>query len=197
MWLFKKQAYQSDEEIIQAYKQSGNTALIGQLFEKHVKTVYGACLFFFKDKAEAQDAVMQIFEKLIVELKKKEVVNFKGWLSFVVRNHCINMIRANKTQYSYRQGQFGFELEAPRDEEEENYLAGISNEDLLEKLPLFLNKLNTKQKECVELFFLKNKSYQEISDLKGYSLNEVKSHIQNGKRNLKQIMVDHKNTNAA
>ena len=81
MWLFKKQSYQSDEEIVKAYKDTGNTALIGELFEKHVKTVYGACLFFFKDKAEAQDAVMQIFEKLIVELKKKEVLNFKGWLN--------------------------------------------------------------------------------------------------------------------
>jgi RNA polymerase sigma-70 factor (ECF subfamily) len=196
MWLFKKQAYQSDEEIIKAYKETGSTALIGELFEKDVKTVYGACLFFFKDKAEAQDAVMQIFEKLILELKRKEVVNFRGWLSFVVRNHCINIIRANKTRFSYREGQHGFEFEAEH-EEEENYLAGTSNEDLLDQLPTFLNKLKAQQKECIELFFLQNKSYQEISEMKGYSLNEVKSYIQNGKRNLKQIILDHKNTDAA
>lgn len=196
MWLFKKQEYQSDEEIIQAYKSTGNTALVGQLFEKHVKNVYGACLFFFKDKAEAQDAVMQIFEKLMVELKKKDVVNFKGWLSFVVRNHCINIIRQNKTRFAYREGYLGFEFEDP-DEQEENYLSGISNEELLQKLPEFIAKLKSDQRTCVELFFLQNKSYQEIADTKGYSLNEVKSYIQNGKRNLKQIMIDHKNTNAA
>jgi RNA polymerase sigma factor (sigma-70 family) len=196
MWLFKKQEYGSDEEIIQAYKSTGNTALVGQLFEKHVKTVYGACLFFFKDKSEAQDAVMQIFEKLMVELKKKDVANFKGWLSFVVRNHCINIIRANKTRFAYREGYYGFELEAP-DEQEENYLAGISNEELLQKLPAFIGKLKPDQKACIELFFLQNKSYQEIADAKGYSLNEVKSYIQNGKRNLKQIIIDHKDTNAA
>jgi RNA polymerase sigma factor (sigma-70 family) len=196
MWLFKKQEYQSDEEILKAYKETGNTALVGELFEKHVKTVYGACLFFFKDKAEAQDAVMQIFEKLILELKRKDVANFKGWLSFVVRNHCINIIRANKTRFSYREGQYGFEF-TDEHEEEENYLAGTSNEDLVEQLPMFLNKLKAQQKECIELFFLQNKSYQEISEMKGYSLNEVKSYIQNGKRNLKQIIVDHKNTDAA
>ncbi|MBK6523306.1 MAG: sigma-70 family RNA polymerase sigma factor [Sphingobacteriaceae bacterium] len=196
MWLFKKASYQSDEEIIKAYKDTGNTALIGELFEKHVKTVYGACLFFFKEKAEAQDAVMQIFEKLIVELRKKDVLNFKGWLSFVVRNHCINIIRQNKTRFSYREGHFGFELEAP-DEQEENYLASLSNEELIEKLPMFLNKLNAKQKDCIELFFLKNKSYHDIASSTGYSLNEVKSYIQNGKRNLKQIILDHKDTNAA
>lgn len=196
MWLFKKQAYLSDEEIIMAYKSTGNTALIGQLFEKHVKNVYGACLFFFKDKAEAQDAVMQIFEKLLIELKKKDVLNFKGWLSFVVRNHCINIIRANKTRFAYREGTFGFELQ-DNNEKEENYLEGTDNDELLQKLPEFIGKLKPDQRICIELFFLKDKSYQQIADAHGYSLNEVKSHIQNGKRNLKQLIIDHKNTNAA
>jgi len=196
MWLFKKKAYLSDEDLIIAYKQSGNTALIGDLFEKHVKTVYGACLFFFKNKAEAQDSTMQIFEKLIVELKKKDVLNFKGWLSFVVRNHCITIIRQNKSRFNYREGYHGFEFETPN-EEEEMYLAGITNDQLLKRMPEFIDQLNDKQKECIDLFFLKNKSYQEISELKKYSINEVKSYIQNGKRNLKQIISTLKNENAA
>lgn len=196
MWLFKKKTYLSDEELIAAYKATGNTGLVGDLFEKHVKTVYGACLFFFRDKTEAQDATMQIFEKLLSELKKKDVINFKGWLSFVVRNHCITIIRQNKSRFSKREGHQGFEFESPN-EEEENYLAGTSNNELLQRLPEFIHQLNEKQKECIELFFINNKSYQEIADLKNYSINEVKSHIQNGKRNLKQIILNTKNENAA
>jgi RNA polymerase sigma-70 factor (ECF subfamily) len=48
-----------------------------------------------------------------------------------------------------------------------------------------LELLNSEQKKCIDLFYLKNKSYVEIVDITGYTANEVKSHIQNGKRNLK------------
>ena len=195
MWLFKKRSYSSDEELVKAYKESGDTALMGDLFEKHVKTVYGACLFYFKDKATAQDAVMQIFEKLVVELRKKDILNFKGWLSFVVRNHCITILRQNKKTVGFNEAYMAFEYELPK-EDEENYLATIKNEALIEKLPLCISQLSQKQKECIELFFLQNKSYQEVAAATGYSINEVKSYIQNGKRNLKQILINLKN-NAA
>lgn len=189
MWLFKKKEFESDEQLIGAYKQSGDTAVIGELFEKHVRTVYGACLFYFRDKADAQDAVMQIFEKLIVELKRKDVINFKGWLSFVVRNHCITLLRQNKTKYTFKENYHGFEYEL-NSEEEENYIMGITNDQLIQQLPQYINELNEKQKKCIELFFLKDHSYQQISDLTGYSVNEVKSYIQNGKRNLKQVILN-------
>ncbi|MNL72987.1 hypothetical protein D3C87_1983880 [compost metagenome] len=41
---------------------------------------------------------------------------------------------------------------------------------------------------CVELFYLHKKSYQEIADSTDYTLKEVKSNIQNGKRNLKILI---------
>ncbi|MFO0355396.1 MAG: RNA polymerase sigma factor [Sphingobacteriaceae bacterium] len=189
MWLFKKKDFRPDDWLVSAYKQSGDTSIMGELFEKHVKTVYGACLFYFKDKADAQDAVMQIFEKLMIELKRKDVNNFKGWLSFVVRNHCITLIRQNKNKYQFQENYHGFEYELST-EEEENYLNSIKNEKLIENLPIYLNQLNEKQKICIELFFLKDHSYQQISTLTGYTVNEVKSYIQNGKRNLKQAMQD-------
>jgi RNA polymerase sigma-70 factor (ECF subfamily) len=53
---------------------------------------------------------------------------------------------------------------------------------LLEKA---IDELNEDQRKCIKLFYLKERSYNEIVDETGYSLNEVKSFIQNGKRNLK------------
>ncbi len=48
-----------------------------------------------------------------------------------------------------------------------------------------ISELNEDQRRCIDLFYLKDKSYNEIAELTGYTLNEVKSFIQNGKRNLK------------
>jgi RNA polymerase sigma-70 factor (ECF subfamily) len=51
-----------------------------------------------------------------------------------------------------------------------------------------LAELNNEQKSCITLFYLQKNSYQEITEKTGYSLLQVKSYVQNGKRNLKMLM---------
>lgn len=190
MWLFGKKNKRSDEELLSNYLRSGDKALVGELFEKHVKTVYGVCLFYLKDKATAQDAVMQIFEKMMLDLSKTEVKNFKGWLSFVVRNFCINELRKNKSRTFVSETYLDFELKEANLEEEEK-MASVKEEQLLEHMKTVLPHLKEKQRLCIDLFYLQQKSYQDISDQTHWSLNEIKSYIQNGKRNLK-LMIEGK-----
>jgi RNA polymerase sigma-70 factor (ECF subfamily) len=187
MWLFKKRDFATDEELALNYYKTGDKELVGLLFEKHVKTVFGVCLFYFRDKYIAKDAVMQIFEKLITELKKTEVKNFKGWLSFVVRNYCISEIRKNKNRYNLPESYLDFEVKETTLEEEEK-ISGVSDEEMIEQMQICLVDLKENQRVCVDFFYLKNQSYQQICDKTNFSLNEVKSFIQNGKRNLKLLL---------
>ncbi len=187
MWLFKKKEYNSDEELLKHYKQSGNKDLFADLFKKHVSVVYGTCLFYLQDKDEAQDATMQLFEKLMLDLNNREIDNFKGWLSFVVRNHCISIIRKNKSQNKHIKSFYEFEYEDANYETEEKVNA-VSDDVMLENMKLCLPKLKENQRVCVELFYLNNKSYQDIAIQTGFTLNEIKSYIQNGKRNLKLLL---------
>ncbi len=187
MWLFKKKEYTSDEALLKHYKQSGDKELFADLFKKHVTAVYGTCLFYLQDKDEAQDATMQLFEKMMLDLNSREITNFKGWLSFVVRNHCISLIRKNKTTYKNIKSYYEFEYEDSTYEAEEK-IASVSDDVLLEEMKNCLPMLKEKQKICVELFYLQNKSYQDIANETSLSLNEIKSHIQNGKRNLKLLI---------
>lgn len=187
MWLFKKKEYNSDEELLKHYKQSGNKDLFADLFKKHVSVVYGTCLFYLQDKAEAQDATMQLYEKLLVDIHKQEINNFKGWLSFVVRNHCISIIRKNKSQNKNIKSYYEFEYEQPNYEAEEK-INKISDDVMLENMKLCLPELKENQRICLELFYLKSKSYQDIANQTSFTLNEIKSYIQNGKRNLKLLL---------
>ena len=189
MWLFKNKEYNSDEELLKHYKQSGNKELFADLFKKHVSVVYGTCLFYLQDKDEAQDATMQLFEKLMLDINNREIDNFKGWLSFVVRNHCISLIRKNKSQSKNIKSYYEFEYEAP-DYETEEKINSVNDDVLLENMKTCLPKLKENQRICVELFYLKNKSYQDIANETDFSLNEIKSYIQNGKRNLKLLLED-------
>jgi RNA polymerase sigma-70 factor (ECF subfamily) len=194
MWLFKKKKENvSDEELLLQYKQSGNKELFADLFKKHVSVVYGTCLFYLQDKDEAQDATMLLFEKMMLDINTREINNFKAWLSFVVRNHCISLIRKHKTNSKNLKSYYEFEKEDPSYEAEEK-IGAVSDEQLLQEMKSCLPKLKEKQRICIELFYLQNKSYQEIADRTAYSLNEIKSHIQNGKRNLKLLIEEQTRT---
>ena len=69
----------------------------------------------------------------------------------------------------------------------------LNNEKLelekdFEALEACIEELKKEQKQCVQLFFLEKKSYQEVNEQTGIDLKKVKSHIQNGKRNLKMCL---------
>lgn len=193
MWLFNKKTNKTDEELVNAYRETGNKNLLGDLFKNHVQTVYGTCLFYLQDKDEAKDAVMNIFEKLMVELRQNEIKNFKAWLGFVVRNHCISAIRKKNSVLKNTKGYYDYEFKDSTYETELK-IEKVNDEKMLQNLQECLPKLKEEQRKCIELFYLKNLSYQQISELTHYELNEVKSYIQNGKRNLKLLIEAQQNT---
>ncbi|MDI1356513.1 MAG: sigma-70 family RNA polymerase sigma factor [bacterium] len=193
MWLFNRNKSTNDEDLAKLYFTSGNKRFVGELFEKHVQTVFGVCLFYLRNKEAAKDAVMQIFEKLLLELKKNEVRNFRAWLSFVVRNHCLSIIRGNRNKYFLPEEYLDFEVTDATLEEEEK-ISGVNEETLLEHLKEVLPLLKDTQRICIELFYLKGNSYEDIKKRTGYDLNQIKSFIQNGKRNLKLMIVSRTNT---
>jgi RNA polymerase sigma factor (sigma-70 family) len=172
-----------DHELILKYKASGDLEILGQLFSRYTPLVYGVCVKYLKDRDDAKDSVMQIFEKLVRSLKEHPVDNFKSWLYVTSRNHCLMQLRARK-------GKFQVEISDPVMESE--LLLHLEEEPELEqnlsKLERCIEALAEDQKRCVQLFFLQEKCYRDITGLTGYDLNKVKSYIQNGKRNLKICM---------
>jgi RNA polymerase sigma-70 factor (ECF subfamily) len=60
-----------------------------------------------------------------------------------------------------------------------------NREEAMKALERCMEKLNPVQKQSIDLFYLKEKCYKEIAEITGFTLNDVKSYIQNGKRNLK------------
>ena len=145
--------------------------------------VYGVCLKYLKDRDDAKDGVMQLYEKLTEILKTHDVQYFKSWLYVTARNQCLMQLRSKK-------GKFTEEISSTLMEtaSEVHLEDGVELESNLGKLDQCIEKLNPEQKICVRLFFLEQKCYKEITNITGFDLNKVKSFIQNGKRNLKICM---------
>jgi RNA polymerase sigma factor (sigma-70 family) len=173
-----------DKELLEKFYNDKNTQWLGILLQRYTMLLLGVCMKYLKNEEEAKDSVQQIFLKAIVELQKYKVDYFKSWLYMIAKNYCLMKIRNN-------QGKISVELNNNMLVEQEgvyNKYEQIEKDKTLSLIEESLNELNSEQKQCVTLFYLQKKTYQQISELTGFTLLQVKSFIQNGKRNLKQIV---------
>ena len=173
----------TDKELVALYKQSGDMAVLGELYQRYMELVYGVCLKYFKEPETAKDSVMQIFEELVSKLKKHEVDNFKGWLHQVAKNHCLMQLRTPKNLKTVE-----FKTEFVQNEENVHLNGVLEKEENFQKLEYCLGTLTSEQQEAIRLFYLEGKCYNEIVEITGQEWNQVRSCIQNGRRNLKICM---------
>jgi RNA polymerase sigma-70 factor (ECF subfamily) len=174
---------QSDAELVQHYQQTGELATLGDLYSRYMEPVYGVCLKYFKDPENAQDAVMAIFEELISKLKRHQVENFKSWLYTLAKNHCLMRLRSEKGKSTIKMAD-----ELMQSEENLHLQDVLEKETNFQQLEYCMSQLNTEQRQVIELFYLQGKCYNEIAAKTGLEWKNVRSYIQNGRRNLKICM---------
>jgi RNA polymerase sigma factor (sigma-70 family) len=173
----------SDTELVLAYKQSGDVNLVGTLYQGYMDLVYGVCLKYLKNPENAQDSVISIFEELVTKLQKHDVDNFKAWLYTLAKNHCLMRLRSEK-----RQNVVNVDVELMQSEENVHLNGELEKEENFKKLDYCLGQLQEEQRKVIELFYMQGKCYNEIAELTGMEWNQVRSYIQNGRRNLKLCM---------
>ena len=176
----------SDESLIRSFAKSRDNKYLSEIFTRYSHLVFGVCMKYLKNEEEAKDAVMQIFEKLITSIEKQEIENFKSWIYTVSKNHCLMKLRKEK---AIAKNENGFKKIISSEIMELTGEIHLNNdtdgEDIFEKLNMAIKNLNDEQQVCIEMLYLQNKTYRDVAEVTGFTMKEVKSHIQNGKRNLK------------
>lgn len=176
----------SDEVLIRHYQEDGDPMYVGELFERYTHIVFLVCMKYLKNEPESEDVSMQVFEKLIVDLRKYEIKVFKYWLHTVTKNQCLVFLDKKK-KLRHKADVYHETEQALVESIEESTLFGEGDmkEEQLVRMKKAMESLKQDQKICLDLFYLQQKSYQEVSEETGYTMKQVKSYIQNGKRNLK------------
>lgn len=174
---------QDDESLLANFKTSDDLNLLGELYSRHSEMVFYVCLRYLKDEEKSKDAVMQLFEELILKIKKQEIQNFPKWLYVVTKNFCLMNLRSKGKNIEISTEEF---VEFPHNlHPHESY---NEKEERLSQLETCIEKLPEKQRISIDLFFINEKCYKEVVEMTGFSMKDVKSFIQNGKRNLKNCM---------
>ena len=173
----------NDNELLQNFYKDHDNKWLGILLPRYTLLLLGICMKYLKNEEDAKDCVQQIFLKIINELHKYKVEYFKSWIYMIAKNHCLMKLRDK--------GKFTAELNermiSVPDETEEK-ITLLEKDILLKKMIEAIKQLNPEQRECINLFYLQKKSYAEIAEITSFTLLQVKSHIQNGKRNLRLMI---------
>ncbi|MEO6667952.1 MAG: sigma-70 family RNA polymerase sigma factor [Ferruginibacter sp.] len=171
-----------DDELLGQYKASGDLKILSDLYQRYMELVYGVCLKYLDDNEEAKDCVINIFEELVTKLMKHEVTHFKAWLHQLAKNHCLMKIRSQKSKPRKVSHEF------VHLDENVHLGAVFEKEAHFERMEFCLGQLIAEQRQAIELFYLKEKSYKTIAASTGIDADKVRSYIQNGRRNLKICM---------
>lgn len=172
-----------DNELLENFYADHDNKWLGILLPRYTLLLLGVCMKYLKNEQDAQDCVQHIFLKVINELQKYKVEYFKSWIYMIAKNHCLMKLR-DKGKYT---AEFNDAISRMPDETEEKDEL-IERDILINKMMDAITKLHPEQQQCVSLFYLEKKSYAEIAQITGFTMLQVKSFIQNGKRNLRLMI---------
>ena len=176
----KPAAPTTDAELLARFRASGRADDLLPLYERYAELIYALALRYLGSPQRAEDAGMELWSVLLEKLPRHEVANFRAWLHTTVRNHCLMQLRRERRD--------------PLQHSTDDLVQSARLTHLpdgagdVDTRPLYrcLRQLNELQGRCVRLFYLQEgHSYQSIAALLDLSVGQVRSHLQNGRRNLK------------
>lgn len=182
MRISKKHINHNDEKLLELAKLETRPEAASTLFNRYSELIYGVCLKYLNVE-DANDAHMDIYHLFLEKIKLHEIENIKSWLYVLTKNHCLGKIRKEK----WKEGKIN-QLNIVYLEEYYHPNFEVIEDNQTQKLKACIDQLIENQKVCIEDFYYSKMSYQEISNARNWTWNQIRSFIQNGRRNLKKCI---------
>jgi RNA polymerase sigma-70 factor, ECF subfamily len=179
----------SDEELVSRFSATQQQTYFEELYRRYKHLAYGVCLKLMKNEDESRDVVSDVFKILFTKLPSSDIKSFKAYLYTVSRNECIAKLRQKKSEME-KLAKYNRVENSPNDFMENEGFAALFNAHptMEQEVERAVGQLGDEQKTCIHLFFYEDKSYREIATETGFTEKQVKSYLQNGKRNLRIIL---------
>lgn len=184
----------SDKELVSTFRETQDEQCFTELFNRYVHLVYANCSRIISDTEICKDLTMEVFIQAHKSLASQEVNDIAAWLHRVSKNECFSYLRKARLPIVSENDWGEHEKSTSLFVESDPRMSPLSTEDILDsELIKVLANLNDEQRKCIELFFFQRKSYKEIVQETGFGEKQVKSYLQNGKRQLR-LALNHLNS---
>lgn len=188
-WRSKKRYKEkTDQQLAESYRDHADAHVLPVLFKRYSHLVLGICANYLNSTQDCEDAAMEIYMTLSTQLRKKEINNIEAWLYQVTKNHCLKVLKQRRKRLTVLRSsnswdEFMHKTDEYDDDQEQQQAA-------MKDIKNALNQLKPLQRKCFSLYYLEGYSYKEIAESTSLQMNQVKSHIQNGKRNIKNALAN-------
>jgi RNA polymerase sigma-70 factor (ECF subfamily) len=181
------------EDSLVAKAKSGHPEAFGDLYKRHHQRVFRTALRILHNQQDAEDAVQRAFQRVLVNLKRfRGDSSFSTWLTRIVINEALMMLRQRRASQSLREGR--------SDEELRDGIVVIADkrstpEDLLceserrRALHHAIGRLREKLRVVVLHRELEGLTSAETAKVLGLSVNAVKARAFHAKRFLRKSLV--------
>jgi RNA polymerase sigma-70 factor, ECF subfamily len=164
-----------DAELISGFVETGDKDCFAELFMRHRKNIYFSCRRFFSEQRAAEDATQETFLRAYRNIRSFQGGDFSSWLMRIARNICIDEYRKARPELPVGDAELG-EIQGLSS-------AAMDAQLMANRVRREMKSLSPEQRQCLEMK-IEGYSYEETSARTGFSVDAVKSYIQNGRRML-------------
>lgn len=175
----------SDADLLALYQNEAARGAVEELWSRYRHLLYGEAYFLLKNETDAEDALQFAAQQLLEA--KNEVLLPKKWLFAIVKNFCLKKIKSTKNSIFIDIENSNLIENETSFVQNEGFTTLIDNETT-EALQQAMARLPDEQRLCLHLFYWENLSFKQIAQKTNYDLNLIRSYLQNGKRNLRNLL---------
>lgn len=173
----------SDDKLIKDCL-SGNKQAQYELYQRFSGVLFGICLRYVRNRAEAEDLLQEAFIKIFSRLHSFGFKgSFEGWLKRLVVNLAINFRRDNLKQLFVSTRA---DLPEPENDEETDTAEMISLPQ--QKLLQMIQSLPDGYRLVFNLYVFENLSHQQIAGMLEISENTSKTQLMKARKKLKNMV---------
>ena len=172
--------WRSDEQIIEIVREE-NQNLYAEIIKRYEAKLTRYLRRFVYDSDELSDVIQDVFIKTYQNLHDFDIdKKFSSWIYRIAHNEAVNHIKKNKNKISLD------EKEMDIFDEKMDLKKNIDRRLLTTQISNALQKIKKGYREALILFYLEEKTYDEVSDIMHVPINTVGTLISRGKQALKK-----------
>jgi len=171
---------QSDRALVARFQQQGDQQALLQLMSRHRELIGGNLKRFRVDLTPEdfeQDLYLVLFEKLP---QAGEILNFRAWLSTLVRNRLRDVLRKQGSRQQYQQ--YCEQLPQCYEQRVEHRL------DRAALVDMAFSAVNEKEAVCLRARYFGEQSYEEVADQLGLTVKQVCGRLERGMKKMRSTV---------
>jgi len=185
-------AQPSDEQLVERAKR-GDRRAFRMLVDRHKRMVFNVGWRMLRNREDAEDAAQEAFFRAFRSMRTfRGQAKFSSWLYQSAVNVCLSFAESAHAKQTF------VELREDADGADAHFIDGdmnpediVAQEDFGERIRALVGTLPPRYRAVITLYYLEERSYQEVAEILEIPMGTVKTHLHRAKECLRKSILEH------